>query len=325
MNQFRKFQTRAKMSASGDLIDLHTACLNRLTGAFLSDACKGVSLGDKGYDKFIDPKFEVNGQSINTDFLSTGVDEAQHYKIVGAKSVLDTDSGIIRDEGKINSQLEEVVQFQDIPSSSVGKFLSAKNNTSSPSVHEAVAVLPSKAYSEHKDIVDQFCKDKDIIAWTASLEGTEKIEKVSGKHEVPEFDELLSERGSQEGIFLHDIDSSIYPVVRNTDIQLIKFTFAKRLITYSCHEQTTQIPYSEIDEIMLNHDRPILGHLSKQERNKYWQQCMLSLQTTIGVMTESQDEINLFEWNKERFLYDNSARSRLVEEIRDGLGIGEEA
>lgn len=313
------------MSVGGDLTDMHTACLNRLAGAFLPDACKGVSLGDKGYEKFVDPKFQRNDGALEPDFLSIGIEDAQHYKIVGAKPVVGVEGGIVRDSQKIKSQLEKVAELREIPSDSFGDFLSTKSTSASTSVQEPVAVLPSRAYSEHQGLVDSFCDERDIIAWTISLEGTEKVQKVSGKHEVPEFDELLSERGSQEGIFLSDVDSSIFPVVRKSDMQLIKFVFADRLITYSYHEQTTEIPYSEIDRIMLDPDRPILGHLSKEERDEYWQRCMLTLQTTLGVVSESQKEINVFEWEKEKFLYDKSARSSLIEEIRSGLGIGEEA
>lgn len=313
------------MSVGGDLTDMYTACLNRLVGAFLPNACKGVSLGEKGYEKVVDPRFQANDETVETDFLSVGIDDAQHYKIVGAKPIVGEEGGIIRDSERVESQLEEVTELRQILPDSLDGFLSTKNILANPSVQEPVAVLPSKAYSQHQQLVDRFCDENDLIAWTTSLQGTEKVQKVSGKHEVPELDELLSERGSQEGIFLYDVDSSICPVVRESNMQLIKFVFADRLITYSYHEQTTEIPYSEIDEIMLDHDRPILGHLSKEERDSYWQRCMLTLKTTLGVISESKEEINVFEWEKEKFLYDNSARSRLLEEIRSGLGIGEEA
>lgn len=310
------------MSAGPALPDLHTACLNRLAGAFLSDACKGLSLGDKGYEKYIDPKFELDGNEVQTDFLSIGVDDAQHYKIVGAKQVVGQEKGIIANEDKIESQLEEVVQFKEITSEAVQNFLSSKSSSASPSVNESVAVLPSSAYEQHEEFVDDFCENNNIVVWETNIEGTERVRKANGKHTVPDFDELLSKRGSQDGIYLYDVDSSILPVVRKSDMQLIKFTFAKRLITYSYHEQTTEIPYSMIDDIMLDHNRPILGHLPPNERDEYWQRCMLSLQTTLEVISESKDEINVFEWEKERFLYDKSARSKLTEEIRSGLGIG---
>jgi len=313
------------MSAVADLTDMHTACLNRLAGVFIPDACKGLSLQDKGYDRFVDPCFEADGKTVETDFLSIGSDDAQHYKIVGAKPIVGEDGGIIRDTDRIESQLEEVAQLRNIPSVSVEEYLSIKGESAGPSIQEPVAVLPSRAYSEHKQLVDRFCEKQNIIAWTASIGGTEKVQKVSGKHSVPEFDELLSERGSQDGVFLYDIDSSICPVVRESDMQLIKFIFAKRLVTYSYHEQTTKIPYSGIDDIMMDHKRPVLGHLSKEERDQYWQRCMLTLQTTLEVISESTDEMNVFEWDKKRFLYDKSARSSLIEEIRSGLGIGEEA
>ena len=313
------------MSVGSDLTDMHTACLNRLTGAFLPDACKGKSPGNKGYNKIVDPKFNHNGESVETDFLSIGISDAQYYKIVGAKAVIGEEDGIIYDSEKISSQLEKLNEMSEISQKALDEYLSAKDISSTPSIQEFVAVLPYRAYSYHQQVIDQFCEENNIIAWTASLEGTEKIQKVSGKHNAPELDELLSGRGNQEGIFLYDIDSSICPVVRESDMQLIKFVFADRLITYSYREQTTQIPYSEIDSIMLNHDRPILGHLSEEERDDYWQQCMLTLQTTMGVISESQKEMDVFEWEKEKFLYDNSARSRLLEQIRSGLGIGEEA
>ncbi|AQL42393.1 hypothetical protein BV210_06545 [Halorientalis sp. IM1011] len=108
-------------------------------------------------------------------------------------------------------------------------------------------------------------------------------------------------------------------------MSLIKFRFACRLITYAHGEQTTLIPYEDIDDIMLNAERPILGHLSEDERDKYWQQCMLTLRNTLNEIKQSQEGVNVFEWEKQRFLYDNSARSSLIEEIRSGLDLGEEA
>lgn len=313
------------MSTRQTLTDTHTACLNRLYGVFHSEACRGLSLQEKGYNGFLDPKYRSNKREFETDFLGVGTNDVQHFKVVGAKPIVDDNLGVIVNEGEIENQLEKLNGYKQITPEMAEEFLSVKNYPLRPTIQERVALLPTEAYKRNKNLIDNFCREKDIVVWTVSLKGTEKVEKVAGKHKIPEIDELISDRGTQDGVHLQDIDSSIFPVTRGSDLRLIKFTFASRLVKFSYLEQTIIIPYEKIDEIMTDRRRPILGHLSKTERDSVWQQCMLTLRNTLKLIKDSQKGVNVFEWKKERFLYDKSARASIIEEIRSGLGIGEEA
>lgn len=308
------------MGVQGDLADMHTACLNRLAGAFQPSACHGLSFQDRGYDGFLDPKLN----STETDFMSMGDSDVQHYKVVGAKTKLGDPTGIINDEDEIIRQLQETVSFQRISDSVVEEFLTKKDHSLQLSLQESVALVPSEAYSQHEDCISDFLSSNELCIWVITLNGN-KIKKRHGHHDVTEIDELVSDAGSRDGIHLHDIDCSICPVVRDSDMQLIKLLFAKRLITYSYQSQVTEIQYDDIDEIMLGSRVPILGHLPPDQRDDYWQQCMLTLKNTCGVISGSKKGVDLYQWDKERFLYDKSARSNLIEEIRSDLGIGEEA
>lgn len=314
------------MSVQQDLTDMHTACVNRLAGVFQSNACEGVSLQDEGYKGFVDPSFSTDGSDeINSDFLSIGVDDAQHFKIVGAKSTVDASPEIVEREEELESQLDDVLVLHDVTTEMVDEFLSVKSTTTSPTIQEPVAIFPRRAYDLHESTITDYCSENDIIGWTIDIGHNESVCKVIGTHSVPTMDEVLSGRGGQQGIRLHDIDCSLCPVVRNSDMRLIKFRFVSRLISYAYRQQSTQIPYSKIDEIMLDGRPPILGQLSEESRDSYWQQCMLTLRNTLNLVEESQEGINTFKWKKERFLYDKSTRSSLIEDVREDLGLGEEA
>lgn len=298
--------------------DYYTRCFNQVHGLYLEGASKTNNLSE--YSVFPDPFVDFGEFESPPDFIAIGPSsDVQVIQIVGASRSISSTQPILQDDEEILSDLKAVSQDVDNNPDEITDFLQSVGEGPA-SILEKVAVLPENAYMSNKSAIDEIARSDDLNIWVLSNPSNELWLEV-GNHDSDVIEEVLDGNRVE---FL-DINCDLVSAARKSDIDLIKYRFAQRLLNYSYNEHRAEVGFHEIDGIMVDNDRPLLGHLPKKERQEYWQQCMLSMKLTFELMEESSKGVEHFEWKKTAFLTRPSLRSRRLETVREQLGLGEAA
>lgn len=298
--------------------DFHTRCFNQVHGLYLEGASKTKNLSE--YSLYPDPHIDSLDLESPPDFIAIGPsNDAQIIQIVGASRSITTSQPTLQGEEEILAELETASNEIDDTTDQITDFL---NNVgeAAPRIIEKVAVLPESVYAAHQSSIDEFAESNSVHIWVLSNPSNELWSEV-GNHDSDTIQEVLDGNSVE---FL-DINCDLVSAARNSDIDLIKYRFAQRLLNYSYNEHREDVGFHEIDKIMVDNEPPLLGHLPKEEREEFWQQCMLSMKFTFELMEESSKGVEHFEWKSTAFLTRPGLRSRRLETVRENLGIGEAA
>lgn len=295
--------------------DPQTLYISHLYTLYHRDFMINRQLCDMDYRGYPDPKYDDGSEVYKPDFLSFSPSgDAQHIRAHDfQKNGLDNSP--IQD--RIESRLQETSKYNSISSSAVSEYLSLHEEDFTPQVNEAVALVPEEIYNEHKEKIEPVAESNDVKIWLISTNGVAKIWKELGSHSNLDLDTELEEpyRSYPDG-------TDVLRFTRNSSENRLKFAFIKYLIKHCSRENMNTFTYEQIDDIMVSKRPPILGHITRSEREEHWQQFLYSMIHRFSLIEPNGNDE--YAWKKSQFLKEPRYRQSILADIKGQLDLGGE-
>lgn len=293
------------------ITDLHTESINRLKALYVPSTTFGPNLESIGYTGYIDPYYDETV----TDFVAIGDSgDVQQFRLIGMSESADS----------IEEDISKFAQ-KDIPLSDVQSFLECQNVAITPNSQQKVALLPQDLYQSYEAKLDSLLSENQLIGWVVDISENSEIRLAMGDHSQDALNEQL-DPDEQGPILLRDVNCDFCSVSRASAQEVRLFRFAERLISYCYNRQKESVSLHAIDDIMVvNGNSNVLGHLSEKERKEIWNRCMWHMSHSFNLMRKSSDSLHQYEWKRPRFLSYAGDRSKILDVVREELGVGEEA
>jgi hypothetical protein len=297
--------------------DKHTLYLNNLYALYHKQVSWAQQFCDIGYQGFPDPKYETKNKEYTPDFLSVGKQgDIQHIDVKGFENIEDHFDGREDDiKDKIRNSLSDLAKYRGITDTMVSEYLLEKGVRTEPTAHEIVALLPYKIYDKYKPTVEDIIRTEDLILWVIDINGGSGLWKVIGNHNSTNLNDHLEEK-----IETYPAANDLIQFTRDTETAIKKYKFAEKLVKYCAREQTRTFNFDQIDAIMTEIRPPLLEHLPEQERADIWRTYTYTMLHNLEVIEHGEAE-NQYIWKKKRFLREPRDRNRILEAVKDELGV----
>lgn len=310
-----------------DFHDAHAYTLSKLTALYRVDMSGTGNLSDIGYQGFPDPIFEDDSIGTYTpDFLAVGKDgDAQIIDVKGFENIerhLETRNRV---EEKIESTVEDLGRYEDITTAMVADYLDLHDIDFEPAYHELVVLLPQDIYSEYSTAVVNGAESAGLTVWVLEDSGAEYLWLANGEHDNQELNKGI-ERGSGRGLQVPSSGKDLIPFARDTDRDIVRFRFVANLMAYCAHEGKQKFTFKEIDDILVNEQKPrMFAHLPREEREGIWIDGIHAMIDRFGIISQLPAVEETYEWEKTRFLSQPRDRFKILQDIGEDLGVFEVA
>lgn len=268
-------------------------------------------LKDLGYKAFPDPKFEGDDQVYKPDMVAySDYGDVQYIDVlhIGDKSQIDDI------EARISSDMAQMEAYSSISDEMLNEYLSHHGEEVDPQINELVALVTEELYSDYRETIKRESSNSDIIVWEIKSGDFSEIVKREGKHANLDLDDAID-----QGATPYPNSSEVLLVTRDTDISVIKYEFSRQLITYCARENKQEFEFSEVDEMLIQKEPPILWQLTEHERRGYWQQCLHTLLNRFSLIEQSGR--NTYRWKPKAFINEPRHQKSIIDDIREGLGL----
>lgn len=279
-------------------------------------------LCDVGYFGYPDPQYEVNDEEFTPDLTAFHQDGDSHHIAIRCFEELKDQDGeyAAGHEEAVVSEIRSLSEYHNIPSEEVSDWLTLRDHDFEPSHQEVITLLPSSLYSVYSSEIDAAAEDEDLIIWSIKPNGSSLIQKEYGEHSNRRLETRIS-----NGLKTYPSANDLLQFSRKTDTNYLKFQFVHKLINHCARENQLEFAFNEVDQIMTDSQPPILGHLPRDTREKdFWQKFLFSMLRRFKIIEKGTRE-NTYRWKKKKFLNEPRYQSKILEEVRSELGIGENA
>jgi len=155
---------------------------------------------------------------------------------------------------------------------------------------------------------------RKLIIWTFNLESDPiLLKKVFGNHNQQALEEAV------QGLILTPHLETLVRYFRNSNLKDIKRCFSMYLMHSCLQDQEIVFAFDDIDTIMVDSRPPLLGHLSKREREDFWRRCLRFLVDVAKVVKPNKKGPNYYTWRTGIFR-SPYYRERTLEKIEETLG-----
>lgn len=290
--------------------DNHTIHLNNLYTLYCREIMWEDQLCNIGYQGFPDPLIRDSNRDYTPDLLAINESEldTQYVDICGTDP--DCDLSMLLD------QIEAVGEYHQISGDSTSSYLDLYDLDLVPSVHEPVAVVPHSTYNTYQSEVESSADEHNVTVWSVKTNGTAEFSLECGSHSNIQLQEQISDT-----VESYPQGNDLLQFTRSTDRNLLKFEFTQRLVNYSFREKMDTFEFQEVDKIMADMRPPMLGHLTKDEREDHWRDFLYSLLTRFNLIEQSGQ--NKYTWKKEKFLREPRYCRQILDGVRQDLGLGD--
>lgn len=292
--------------------DIHTVYMSHLYTLYKQNIMTTTpQLCDIGYTAYPDPIYTQGSAEHKPDFIAF----SESYGDVQHISVCDFD-GVDPDqiEIEVEKKLTAISDFNQITDQMVSEYLDLRNIDFSPSLHELVALIPAGIYDSHSTIIDEIANDENLIIWVIETNGSASIWKTFGGHQNLDLD---TEIESTYQSYRNGTDLLRY--TRGSNEDRLKFEFTQRLVKHCAREGDRGFHINDVDAVMVENEPPVLGHLTPEERERYWRRCMHSLINRFE-MVDSTGRGN-YEWTKKQFVKETRYRQQILDKMKMKLGL----
>lgn len=279
-------------------------------------------LCDIGYFGYPDPQYEINGNEFTPDLTAFHQDgDSHHVSIECFEEIKDKDGEYTAGHNEtVVSTIQSLSKYHNITSKEVSNWLSLRDHEFEPSHQEIVVLIPASFYSIYNSTIDRVASEEDLIIWTIKPNGSSLIQKEHGKHSNRRLEDRIS-----DGLKTYPSANDLLQFSRKTDTDHLKFQFVHKLVNHCSRENKLEFSFEEIDEIMTDSQPPILGHLPRDTREKdFWRKFLFSMLERFEII-EKGDRENTYRWKRKKFLNEPRYQSKILEDVRSELEIGENA
>jgi len=303
------------------LVDDFTSYWSQLYTLYAEEILWGDKLCDEGYHGYPEPRYGVDEIDTEPDLFGYHEDGDAHHISVESFSGL-KENGDYREDRQdaIQSKMASVSGFEDIPSEDVANWLSTTWGVDfEPNHQEAVILVPHKLYELYESVFEDCVHETGTIVWVIEPGQPSTVSKEAGSHSNRRLENAIS-----SSLSLYPNANDLLQFSRKTQPKYLKFAFVRKLVSYCTRETTREFDFEEVDDIMINSQPPILGHLPRTTREDHWQDYLYSMLRRFELL-EMADAENRYRWKKKSFLNEPRYQSRILENVRNELGIGERA
>ncbi|WP_415382956.1 hypothetical protein [Halosimplex sp. TS25] len=279
-------------------------------------------LCDHGYRGYPDPQYETDDGELNPDL--TGFHEegdAHHIAIRCFEDIKDGGNKYVEGhEDSVTDEIESLSKYHDIASEEVSDWLSFRDHDFEPNNQEVVALIPRALYAKYSSVIDSAASENDIIVWTIRPNGSSIIEKQCGNHSNRRLERAVSDE-----LKTYPNATDLLQFSRRTDTEFLKFVFVRKLVNHCSRENKLEFTFDEVDTIMTESQPPVLGHLRRETREEeFWRDFLYSMLRRFKIIEKGNDE-STYRWKRKNFINEPRYQSRILENVREDLGIGENA
>lgn len=275
-------------------------------------------LCDLGYYGYADPVFsDTNHEPDILSFHPKG--DVQHLNIETFEDYTFGEDEKV-DREKIENRITSVAESKLVSDETVSNYLDSRKHDFEPTIQEVVCVLPADVYEEHPDFIEGEISDQNIILWLVEANGTTSIWKEVGSHSNLTLDDEISSRYKA-----YPSSNDILRYSRSTDDDRLKYEFIQRLVRHCGRMNITEFSFEEVDNIMVETNPPILGHIPENDRkDNYWANYIYSMLHRFDLLELSEKGENIYIWKQEKFVNEPRYRHRILRELKESLDLDSE-
>jgi hypothetical protein len=279
-------------------------------------------LCDQGYNGYPDPQYEIDGQDLNPDLTAFHEEGDAHHVAIRCFDDLKNGDGSFSKghTDSVTAEIESLSKYHDIPSEKVSEWLALREHDFEPNNQEVVALVPNALYTEYATDINSAASANSIIVWTIRPNGSSVIKKQHGSHSNRRL-----ERAITNGLKTYPSANDLLQFSRRTDTEFLKFAFVRKLVNHCARENKLEFTFEEVDIIMTESKPPVLGHLRREVREEeFWREFLYSMLTRFKIIEKANEE-STYRWKRKKFLTEPRYQSRILENVREELDIGENA
>jgi len=276
-----------------------------------------------GYRGYPDPGFETDDGKVVTDLIAfSTAGDTQHFLVECFESIQDSENNYKSGkENVVRSTLEEANRLHDLPEDAISRTINRRGDHDFEPQHcEVVVLVPNSFYECYSELLKESVEDFNLIIWTVTPNGSSIIKKIEGEHSSNELNRVIS-----DGLEAYPDSDNLLQYNRKTDASHLKFAFIKRLVSYCSRERQRRFTFKEVDDIMVEHDPPILGHLTaKTRKEEFWRQFLHSMLNRLSLIEQSDTDRNTYKWKRKKFVTEPRYRRKILSGVKEELEIGDD-
>ncbi|MUV87830.1 hypothetical protein GJ631_15035 [Natronomonas sp. CBA1123] len=296
----------ASISPSGGWVDDHTLILSQLYTLYDTAIKWNYQLCDEGYSGFPDPIYYDDNEKYTPDLLAYGeMGDAQHFGVCGVN------------EQSVVEELEEIQPYHNIDEDSISEFLELYDRDFTPNIQETVAIIPKTKFIANEEDLLRIANEREIIIWSINFDSSKEISKECGTHSNATLEGIIS-----DGLRPYPDGRDTLRYTRDTNPSILKFEFIDRLVRSCSREKIHEFSFNDVDGFMIDIDPPLLAHLPRKEREgEHWEEYLHTMIFRFDLIEPIGDDE--YRWEEKRFVDESRYRSRILERIKDELGLGD--
>ncbi len=288
-------------------VDMHTKILNYVYSLYRPSQ-QYAYLANIGYWGNPDPYLGA----VTPDFISCGT--RGDVQIIDVKSFYrdDTKQFDYNCEDVVKTLEEKYEKYNALTPLDIIPYFNIHKAEREPRTVEITFILPKEVFDECSSSIQM--KMRNLIIWVVDFGNVPPVfRKVLGTHSQPALETTVQEISLKSDLEI------LVRYFRNSNMRDIKRCFSMYLMHSCIHDQAVTFAFDEIDEIMTDSRPPLLGHLSKREREDFWRKCLRFLVDVAKVVKPSRRGPNYYTWERS-ILRSPYYRERTLERIEKSLG-----